>query len=67
MDIDTLQKLLELGWPAIVTVFFGYLAVQYIADQRQQIKTLWEHVNALEAELLRVKQEVMPAYKPPQE
>lgn len=57
MDISTLKQILELGWPAIITVFFGYLAMQYIADQRKQITTLWERVTALEAELVKVKQQ----------
>lgn len=57
MDIDTIKQLLELGWPAIITVFFGYLAMQYIADQRKQIETLWSRVSALEAELMKVKQQ----------
>lgn len=57
MDISTLKQILELGWPAIITVFFGYLAMQYIADQRKQIATLWERVTALEAELVKVKQQ----------
>lgn len=53
MDIDTLKNLLELGWPAIVTVFFGYLAIQYINDQRKQIDKLWQRVEALEAALTK--------------
>lgn len=57
MDISTLKQLLELGWPAIITVMFGYLAIQYISDQRQQIKTLWERVIALESEMAKVKQQ----------
>lgn len=57
MNIDTLKQLLELGWPAIITVMFGYLAIQYIADQRKQIATLWDRVTALEAELMKVKQQ----------
>lgn len=51
------KQLLELGWPAIITVFFAWLAMQYIADQRKQIETLWNRVTALEAELMRVKQQ----------
>lgn len=57
MNIDTLKQLIELGWPAIVTVFFGYLSIQYISDQRKQIDTLWARVTALEAELIKVKQQ----------
>ena len=53
VDIDTLKNLLELGWPAIVTVFFGYLAIQYINDQRKQIDKLWQRVEALEAALTK--------------
>lgn len=59
MNLDTLKQILELGWPAIITVFFGYLAMQYIADQRKQIATLWERVTALEAELIKVKQQLI--------
>ncbi len=53
MNLDTLKAVLELGWPAIVTVFFGYLAMQYIADQRKQIDKLWSRVEALEAALTK--------------
>lgn len=59
MDIDTLKQLLELGWPAIITVFFGFLAIQYISDQRAQIAKLWERVAALESELIKVKQQLI--------
>lgn len=57
--IDAIKQLLELGWPAIITVFFGYLAMQYIADQRKQIETLWQRVTTLESELLKVKQQLL--------
>lgn len=57
MTIDTLKSLLEIGWPGIVTVAFAFLAINYIADQRKQIDTLWAHVNALEAEIMKVKQQ----------
>lgn len=53
MDIDTLKSILELGWPAIVTVMFGFLALQYIKDQRAQIDKLWSRVEALEAALTK--------------
>lgn len=62
MNIDTLKQILELGWPAIITVFFGYLAMQYIADQRKQIDTLWSRVTALEAELIKVKSQLIQAH-----
>jgi len=62
MTLDNLKQLLELGWPAIITVFFGYLAMQYIADQRKQIDTLWARVLALETELVGVKQQLLKAH-----
>lgn len=62
MDINTVKQLLELGWPAIITVFFGYLAMQYIADQRKQIQTLWERVATLESELIQVKRALLDAH-----
>jgi len=62
MDLETVKGLLELGWPAIITVMFGYLAIQYIADQRRQIAVLWERVTALESELIRVKSALLEAH-----
>jgi len=62
MDISTLKQILELGWPAIITVFFGFLAIQYIADQRSQITRLWERVTALEGELVGVKKQLLDAH-----
>jgi len=62
MTPETLKAFLELGWPAIVTVFFGYLAMQYIADQRKQIAMLWERVATLEAELIKVKSALLEAH-----
>lgn len=59
MNVDTLKQLLELGWPAIVTFMFGYLAIQYIADQRQQIATLWKRVETLESDLVSVKKQLL--------
>lgn len=60
--LPALKELLELGWPAIITVFFGYLAMQYIADQRKQIDTLWGRVATLEAELIKVKGALLDAH-----
>jgi hypothetical protein len=62
MDLATVKALLELGWPAIITVMFGYLAIQYIADQRRQIATLWERVTSLETELIKVKTALLEAH-----
>lgn len=62
MDLATVKSLLEIGWPGIITVFFGYLAMQYIADQRKQIATLWERVAALEGELIQVKRALLDAH-----
>lgn len=62
MTLDTLKAILELGWPAIVTVAFALLAKQYIDDQRKQIAMLWERVAALEAELIKVKQALLAAH-----
>lgn len=63
MDVDTLKQILELGWPGVITVFFGYLAIQYISDQRKQIATLWERVTALESELLQVKKQLLDTHQ----
>ena len=58
MNFDQIKQLLELGWPGIVTFFFGYLAIQYIADQRQQITMLWQRVITLESALADIKKQV---------
>lgn len=57
-----IKQLIELGWPAIITVFFSYLAIQYIADQRKQIDKLWAKVDSLEGELIKVKQALLSAH-----
>lgn len=62
MDIATLKSILELGWPAIITVFFAYLAMQYINDQRAQIVKLWERVSTLETELIKVKSALLESH-----
>lgn len=65
MNIELLKELLQLGWPAIITVFFGYLAIQYIADQRAQIAKLWEKVDKLESELIDVKKQLLAQHIEP--
>jgi len=59
MDVPTLRSLLELGWPAIVTVAFYFLARQYIASTDAQIARLWDRVATLETELIKVKQQLL--------
>lgn len=56
--IDTLRAFLELGWPAIVTVAFYFLAQAYMQDNRAQISRLWERISALESELLALKRSI---------
>jgi hypothetical protein len=48
MDLSTLQKLLELGWPALVTFMFGYLAIRYLNDMKDQIDYLRKRIDDLE-------------------
>lgn len=48
MDINTLKAILELGWPAIVTFFFGYLAITYLNDMKDQIQYLRKRIDDLE-------------------
>lgn len=57
--LTVVKTLLELGWPGIITAFFGYLAIQYIADQRKQIDTLWARLIVLETELSEVKRQLL--------
>lgn len=51
MDLNTVKQLLELGWPGIVTFFFGYLAITYINDQKDQIGYLRKRIDDLEAKM----------------
>jgi hypothetical protein len=55
MDIATLKDLLNLGWPAIVTVAFYFLARQYMNGVESEITYLRGKVDLLEADLMRVK------------
>ncbi len=59
MTLDTLKSLLELGWPALITVAFAYLAIQYINDQRNQITWLRARVDDLEKEIAQIKQDIV--------
>lgn len=56
MDIGTLQKLLELGWPAIITFMFAYLAIRYLNDMKEQIAYLRKRIDDLEARTDKVEQ-----------
>ena len=55
MDIATLKDILNLGWPAIVTVAFYLLARQYMAGVESEITYLRAKVDMLEADLMQVK------------
>lgn len=59
MDIATLKDILNLGWPAIVTVAFYLLARQYMAGVESEIAYLRAKVDMLEADLLQVKAKLM--------
>ena len=55
MDIATLKDILNLGWPAIVTVAFYLLARQYMTGVESEITYLRAKVDMLEADLMQVK------------
>lgn len=49
--LNTLKAILELGWPAIITLMFAYLALRYLADRADQIAYLRKRVDDLETRL----------------
>lgn len=53
MDVESLRALLELGWPAIITVAFVILAKWYRDDTQNQIGYLRARVDALEGALTK--------------
>lgn len=59
MDLSTLKMLLELGWPAIITFMFGFLAIRYLNDMKDQITYLRQRVDALETRTDKVEK-VLP-------
>lgn len=59
MDLDALRQILELGWPALVTVAFYFLARQYMKTVDEQIVYLRERITVLEAELIKVKGQLL--------
>lgn len=57
--IATLKVLLEMGWPALVTIAIFFLARQYMNTVESEIAYLRERIGTLEAELIRVKQQLI--------
>jgi hypothetical protein len=61
MTLDDLKTILQLGWPAIVTVAFYLLARRYMASVESEIDYLRKKVDSLESELISVKQQLLAA------
>lgn len=57
--IATLKVLLEMGWPALVTIAIFLLARQYMQSTENQIEYLRQRISVLETELIRVKQQLI--------
>jgi len=57
--LATLKAILEMGWPAIVTVAFYLLGRQYMAQVEGEISYLRAQVSSLEAELIAVKRQLL--------
>jgi deoxyribodipyrimidine photolyase len=63
MDVlEAIKELLQLGWPAIVTVAIYLLAKQYMQSVESEIAYLRAQVATLEAELIKVKQQLLTAH-----
>jgi len=61
--LDALKTLLELGWPAIVTIAAYLIARQYMITVENEIAFLREQVLSLESEIISVKHDLMEANK----
>lgn len=59
MDLSTLKTLLEMGWPALVTVAIFFLARQYMNTVESEIAYLRDRISTLEAELISVKAKLL--------
>lgn len=57
--IATLKTLLEMGWPALVTIAIFLLARQYMSTVESEISYLRDRIATLETELIRVKQQLI--------
>jgi Tfp pilus assembly protein PilN len=57
--IDTLKQLLELGWPALVTVAVYFIARQYMMTVENEIAFLRTQVEKLQAEIIEVKHQLL--------
>lgn len=55
MDLETLKSILEMGWPALVTVAIFLLARQYMQTVESEITYLRDRITRLETELIEVK------------
>lgn len=55
MTLDTLKQLLEVGWPALVTVGFAYISLRYLQETRETIAYLRAKIEKLEARLLELE------------
>lgn len=49
MNVDTLKQLLDIGWPALITIAFVVLAKWYRDDVNEQITYLRKRIDTLEA------------------
>lgn len=49
MNVDTLKQLLDIGWPALITIAFVVLAKWYRDDVNEQIIYLRKRIDTLEA------------------
>lgn len=47
--LSTIKTILDLGWPAVVTLGFIYLAQRYLKDMADQIAYLRKRIDELEA------------------
>jgi len=62
MDVlAVVKQLLELGWPALVTVGVYLIARQFLARTESEIAFLREQVLLLQAEVIKLREELSSA------
>jgi hypothetical protein len=58
MDLQSIKTLIELGWPAIVTVGFVVLAKEYIRARDNEVSFLRKDIAFLQGLVISLQAEV---------
>jgi hypothetical protein len=58
MDLQSIKTLIELGWPAIVTIGFVVLAKEYIRSRDNEVNFLRKDITFLQNMVVTLQTEV---------